>query len=33
VDYYVPGCPPRPDAMIDAFMKIQKQIEQEKLKG
>jgi NADH-quinone oxidoreductase subunit B len=33
VDFYVPGCPPRPDAMIDAFLKIQKQIEQEKLKG
>lgn len=33
VDYYVPGCPPRPDAMIDAVMKIQKQIEKEKLKA
>ena len=33
VDFYVPGCPPRPDAMIDAVMKIQKQIEGEKLKG
>lgn len=32
VDFYVPGCPPRPDAMMDAFIKIQKQIEQEKLK-
>jgi NADH-quinone oxidoreductase subunit B len=31
VDFYVPGCPPRPDAMIDAVMKIQKQIEKEKL--
>lgn len=31
VDFYVPGCPPRPDAMIDAVMKIQKQIEEEKL--
>jgi NADH-quinone oxidoreductase subunit B len=33
VDFYVPGCPPRPDAMIDAVMKIQKQIEKEKLKA
>jgi NADH-quinone oxidoreductase subunit B len=33
VDYYIPGCPPRPDAMIDAVMKIQKQIEKEKLKS
>ncbi len=33
VDYYIPGCPPRPDAMIDAFMKIQKQIEREKISG
>ncbi|MHC4941474.1 MAG: NADH-quinone oxidoreductase subunit B [Planctomycetota bacterium] len=32
VDFYVPGCPPRPDAMIDAVMKIQKQIEKDKLK-
>jgi len=32
VDFYVPGCPPRPDAMIDAVMKIQKQIEKEKIK-
>jgi len=26
VDIYVPGCPPRPDAVIDAMIKLQKQI-------
>ena len=29
VDLYVPGCPPRPDAVIDAIMKLQKRIERE----
>ena len=29
VDVYVPGCPPRPDAVIDAIIKLQKRIERE----
>ena len=33
VDIYVPGCPPRPEQLIDGIVKLQKIIEQTKIKG
>jgi NADH-quinone oxidoreductase subunit B len=33
VNVYVPGCPPRPESLLDAILKLQKQIREETIRS